>query len=61
VSAGAGGSATVRDGVNDARLVKVLGAIDSGHVPDQHAIAHDLGFKASRAVGVPLGLAAAGQ
>src|SRR5215472_14335531 len=49
------------DGLNDAGLIKVLGAFDPWNVADQHAIAHDLGLKAGRAVGVPLGLAAAGQ
>ena len=49
------------DDINDAGLVKVLGAFDPGHVADKHAVAHDLGFKADRAVGVPLGFAAAGQ
>jgi hypothetical protein len=49
------------DGVNDAGLVKVLGAFDPGDVADKHAVAHDLGLKADRAVGVPLGSAAAGQ
>src|SRR5260370_14403764 len=49
------------DSVNDAGLVKVLGAGDPGHVADQHAVAHDLGLKAGRAIGVPLGFATAGQ
>ena len=49
------------DGVNDAGLIKVLRAFDPGHVADKHAVADDLGFKAGRAVGVPLGFAAAGQ
>ena len=49
------------DGINDAGLVKVLGALDPGHVPDKHAVAHDLGFNAGRAVGVPLGFASAWQ
>ena len=49
------------DGVNDLGLVEVLGAFDLGHVADQHAVAHDLGFQAGRAVSVPLGFAAAGQ
>ena len=49
------------DGVDDAGLIKILRAFDPGHVADKHAVAHDLGFKAGRAVGVPLGFAAAGQ
>src|SRR6266567_5653399 len=49
------------DGVDDPGLVEVLGAFDLGHVADEHAVAHDLGFEAGRAVGVPLGFAAAGQ
>ena len=49
------------DGVNDLGLVEILRAIDLGHVADEHAVAHDLGFEAGRAVGVPLGFAAAGQ
>jgi hypothetical protein len=49
------------DGVNDAGLIKVLRAFDLGHVADEHAVAHDLGFKAGRAVGVPFGFAAAWQ
>src|SRR6266700_2874302 len=32
-----------------------------GHDADEHAVAHDLGLQAGRAVGVPLGLATAGQ
>ena len=42
-------------------LVEVLGAFDLGHEADEHAVAHNLGFEAGRAVGVPLCLAAAGQ
>ena len=49
------------DGVNDLGLVEILRAIDLGHVADEHAVAHDLRFEAGRAVGVPLGFAAAGQ
>ena len=49
------------DGVDDLGLVEVLGAFDLRHEADQHAVPHDLGFKARGAVGVPLGLAAAGQ
>ena len=49
------------DGVNDPGLVKVLRAFDPGDVADQHAIVHDQGFKAGRAVAVPLGFAPAGQ
>ncbi len=49
------------DGVNDAGLIKILRAFDPGHIADKHAVSHDLGFKAGRAVGVPFGFAAAGQ
>ena len=49
------------DGVNDAGLIEVLRAFDSGYVTDQHSVTHDLGFKAHRAIGVPLGFATAGQ
>jgi hypothetical protein len=49
------------DGVDDAGFIKVLRAFDPGHVADEHAVADDLGFKAGRAVGIPLGFAAAGQ
>ena len=42
-------------------LVEVLGPLDLGHVADQHPVPHDLRLQAGRAVGVPLGLAAAGQ
>ena len=49
------------DGVDDLLLVEVLRPLDLGHVTDQHPVPHDLRFKAGGAVGVPLGLAAAGQ
>jgi len=49
------------DGVNDLGLVESLGTFDLGHVADEHAVLHDLGFEAGRAVGVPLGFAASGQ
>ena len=49
------------NGVNDAGLIKVLRAFDPGHVADKHAVAHNLGFQAGRAVSVPLGFAAARQ
>src|SRR5262249_33362706 len=49
------------DRMHHAGLIEVRGAFDLGHVANEHAIAHDLGFQASRAVGVPLGLPAAGQ
>src|SRR5215470_3031300 len=49
------------DGVDDLRFAEVFGTIDLGHVAHQHAVAHDLGFQAGGAVGVPLGFAAAGQ
>src|SRR5690348_270336 len=49
------------NGVDDLRLVEVLGAFDLRHVSDQHAVEHDLRLEARRAVGVPLGVAAAGQ
>jgi ketosteroid isomerase-like protein len=49
------------DGVDDLGLVEVLGVFDLRHVADEHAVAHDLGFEAGRAVGVPLRFAAAGQ
>ena len=42
------------DGVHDLGLSEVLGPFDLRHVTDQHAVPHDLGFQASRAVGVPL-------
>src|SRR6266702_4517154 len=47
--------------VDGLSLVEVLGAFDLGHEADEHAVAHDLGLQAGRAVGVPLGLATAGQ
>ena len=49
------------DSVNDLGLAEVLGAVDLGYVADQHAVAHDLGFEARGTVGIPLGVAAAGQ
>ena len=49
------------DGVNDAGLVEILRAFDPRHVADKHAVPHDLGFKTSGPVGVPLGFAAARQ
>src|ERR1700751_1441292 len=49
------------NGVDDLRLVEVLGAFDLRHASDQHAVEHDLRLEARRAVGVPLGVAAAGQ
>jgi hypothetical protein len=50
-----------RDGVDDLGLVEVLGTLDQRHVPDEHAVPHDLGLQARRPVGVPLRLAPAGQ
>jgi amino acid transporter len=49
------------DRVDDLGLIEVLGAFDLGHVADEHAVAHDLGLEPGRAVGVPLGFAAARQ
>src|ERR1700742_4029384 len=49
------------DGVDDLGFVEVLGAIQLGHVADQHAVLHDLGFEPGGAVGVPLGVASARQ
>jgi hypothetical protein len=49
------------NGVDNLGLVKGLRAFDLRHVADEHAVAHDLGFEAGRAVGVPLGLATARQ
>ena len=49
------------DGVHDLGLSEVLGPFDLRHVTDQHAVPHDLGFQASRAVGVPLRLTPARQ
>jgi MFS family permease len=49
------------DGVGDLGFVETLRALDLGHVADEHAVAHDLSLKARGAVGVPLGLAPAGQ
>jgi hypothetical protein len=49
------------DGVDGLGFVKVLGAFELGHVADQHAVLHDLGFETGGAVGVPLGVAATGQ
>jgi hypothetical protein len=40
---------------------EVLGVLDLRHVTDEHAVEHDLRFETGRAVGVPLGFAAAGQ
>jgi hypothetical protein len=47
--------------VDDLGLVEVRRAFELGHEADKHTVAHDLGFEAGRAVGVPLRLAAAGQ
>jgi L-fuconolactonase len=49
------------DRVHDLRFAEVLGAVDLRHVADQHSVLHDLSLEPGRAVGVPLGLAAAGQ
>src|SRR5215475_13051831 len=49
------------DGVDDLGLVEVLRAFDLGHVSDEVAVLHHLGFEAGRAVGIPLGLTPAGQ
>src|SRR5215469_9825628 len=49
------------DGVDDLGFAEVFGALDLGHVADEHAVAHDLGLQAGCAVGVPLSFAAAGQ
>ena len=49
------------DGINDLGLVKVLRALDLRHVSNKHAILHDLCLETGRPVGVPLGLAPAGQ
>src|SRR5580704_16086364 len=49
------------DRVNDLGLAEVLGAVDLRHVADQDAVAYDLGFEARGAVGIPFGVAAAGQ
>ncbi len=49
------------DGVDHLSLVEVLGALDQRYEPDKHPIDHDLGLKPRRPVGVPLGLAPAGQ
>ena len=49
------------DSVNDLGFVEVLGAVDLRHVANQHAVAHDLRFETRGTVGIPLGVAAAGQ
>jgi hypothetical protein len=49
------------DGVNDLGLLECLGAFDLGHIADEHAVTHDLGFESGRTVGIPLGFAAARQ
>ena len=49
------------DGVNDLGLVEYLGAFDLGHIADEHAVTHDLGFESGRTVGIPLGFTAARQ
>src|SRR5262245_13844629 len=49
------------DGVDDLGFGEVGRAVDLGDVADQRAVAHDLGFQAGGAVGVPFGVAAAGQ
>ena len=49
------------DGVNDLGLLECLGTFDLGHVADEHAVTHDLGFESGRTVGIPLGFAAARQ
>ena len=50
-----------KDGVDDAGLIKALGPFDPGHVANEHAVAHDLGFKAGCAVGIPFGFTTAWQ
>src|SRR5205814_1750204 len=42
-----------RDGVDDLRLVELVGAIDHRYVADEHTVAHHLRFKPGGTVGVP--------
>jgi hypothetical protein len=49
------------DGVHDLGLIEVLRPLDKRHVSDENAIAHHLGLKTCRPVGIPLRLAPARQ
>src|SRR5205807_1582079 len=45
------------DGVDDLRLVEVLGALDLRHEPDEVPVLHHLGLEPDGAVGIPFGIA----